>query len=283
MIRLSRRWAPFAPIAVVLASLAIGLAPAGGAPPGLSGIKAPLGTPSAKTPKPLVYGGGKLLVHSVTYAIFWGPTADFPSDLQDGMTALLSGLSGSSYLATANQYLGTTATTTFAGSLEDLSAPPKNGPNTSAIVDEVAKVLASYALSPNPNAVYLVYTSNLPKVNYCAWHASGAINSTTVQVAYLPNTANTTGCYPTTGWFSGLTNWSYGTRSIADNTAHEFMESITDPVPPTGWVDGNGLEIGDKCNFVYLAPVTLSVHNVWQIQSMWSDAAGGCVQTTSTP
>jgi hypothetical protein len=278
---LSRRFVTFAAVnTLVLASLALGLAPAGGAPPGPAGLKAPLGAAHAKTPKPLVYGGGKLLVSSVTYAIYWGPSANFPSDLQTGMTALLSGFSGSTYLATANQYFGATATTSFAGSYFDGSAPPRSAPNTSAVVSEVAKVLAANSLTPDPNAVYLLYTSNLPKINYCAWHSSGTIGSTTVQVAYLPNTANTTGCYPTGNYFGGLTNWSYGTRSIADNTAHEFMESITDPVPTTGWADGSGQEIGDKCNFNYLAPVTLSTNTVWQIQSMWSDAAGACVQTT---
>jgi hypothetical protein len=56
------------------------------------------------------------------------------------------------------------------------------------------------------------------------------------------------------------------------------MESVTDPVPVTGWADKNGQEIGDKCNFVYsTAPITLSNHSKWQIQEEWSNAAGGCV------
>ena len=282
MTRVLRLSAPPAVLAIVLASVVFTLVPAGGAPHGPSGLKTPLSSPSHKTPKPLVYGGGKELVHSVIYAIYWGPTAGFPGDLENGMNALLGGFSGSSYLNTASQYFGVSATTSFAGSYVDTSSPPKSAPDTNALVSEVAKVLASYTLSPDPNAVYLVFTSNLPKINYCAWHSAGTINATTVQVAYLPNTAGTTGCYPTSNWFSGTTDWSYGTRSIADNTAHEFMESITDPVPPTGWIDGTGQEIGDKCNFVYLAPVILAPNNVWQIQSMWSDAAGACVQATPT-
>ena len=55
----------------------------------------------------------------------------FPSDLVTGMAALLSGFSGSTYLATANQYVGGTATTTYAGSLSETSAPPKSAPSTS--------------------------------------------------------------------------------------------------------------------------------------------------------
>ena len=237
----------------------------------------------AKSGGPVVYKGGKVLVNSKTYAIYWGTPTDFPSDLVTGLAALLGGFSASSYLATANQYVGGPATTQYMGSLVDTSTPPKSAPNTAAIVAEVSKVLSANRLSPDPNAIYLVYTSNLPKVNYCAWHASGVISATTVQVAYMPNTAGTTSCYPTSGYFASVTNYSYGTRSIADNTAHEFMEAVTDPVPPTGWVDANGAEIGDKCNFNYLAPVTLSVGSlttIWQIQSEWSNAVNGCAETT---
>jgi hypothetical protein len=51
----------------------------------------------------------------------------------------------------------------------------------------------------------------------------------------------------------------------------------------TGWGDENGREIGDKFNFVYstTAPITLSNGSQWQIQELWSDAAGGCVQGRS--
>jgi hypothetical protein len=267
--------------AVVLATLALGVTSASSTPlAGATKSFAHAGSPK-KAPSPLGYNGGKLLTNSKTYAIFWGTPSAFPSDLVSGMTALLSGFANSTYLATANQYMGTTATTQFMGAYSDTTAPPKTGPNVSTIVNEVASVLATHGLTAEPSAVYLVYTSNLPKVNYCAWHAAGTIGTTTVQVGYLPNTSLTTGCFPSSGWFSSTTSYSYGTRSIADNTAHEFMEAITDPVPPTGWVDANGAEIGDKCNFVYLGPVTLSgANNVWQIQSEWSNATGACAQTT---
>ena len=233
------------------------------------------------TTTPLLNKRGKVLLNSKTYAIYWGTASAFPSDLKTGMAALLSGFTGSTYLATANQYVAGTATTNYLGALTDTSAPPTKAPSTSALVSEVSKVLTANKLTPDTNAVYLVYTSNLPSVSYCAWHASGAIGGTTVQVAYMPNTAGTTGCFPTTTPFATTTAYSYGTRSLADNTAHEFMEAVTDPVPPTGWVDKSGSEIGDKCTFVYLAPVTLTgTANVWQIQAEWSNATNACAQTT---
>ena len=239
---------------------------------------------AATTATPLLDKGGLVLTTSTTYAIYWGPTTGFPTDLQAGMTALLSGFSGSTYLATANQYMrGKIAATTYGGSFVDTSAPPTKNPSTTVIAAEVAKVLTANKLATNPNAIYMVFSSNLPKVNYCAWHAGATVNAVKTQIAYMPNTALTTGCYPTANLTipAPAVQYSYGTRSIADNTAHEFMEAITDPQPSTGWVDSAGAEIGDKCNFVYNSLTTLSgTNNVWQIQAEWSNAINGCAQTT---
>jgi hypothetical protein len=229
---------------------------------------------------PLVYGGGKLLSSSTTYAIWWGPSSGFPADAQKGIESLLDGFGGSSYLAIANQYmpLGEAATSRFAVSLFDPSVPPAHSPTTTTIVNEVASVLTHNGLTPNPNAVYLVYTSNFPHVSFCAWHAAGTIGSAIVQVGYLPNTTGVPGCDPG-NLFPKANSYSQGTRSLADSTAHEFMESVTDPIPVTGWADKSGQEIGDKCNFVYsqVAPITLSNKSQWQIQEEWSNAADGCV------
>ena len=229
-------------------------------------------------PAPLVYGGGKLLTSSTTYAIWWGPSSGFPSDAQKGIETLLDGFGKSNYLAIANQYMphGTTASQ-FAVSLFDPSVPPAHSPTTTTIANEVASVIGKNGLTPDPNAIYLVYTSNFPHLNFCAWHAAGGIGSTTVQIGYLPNTTGVTGCDPG-NLFPHANAFSQGTRSLADSTAHEFMESVTDPIPVTGWADKNGQEIGDKCNFVYsTAPITLSNHSQWQLQDEWSNAAGGCV------
>jgi hypothetical protein len=232
----------------------------------------------SSTATPLIDHGGKILNQSNTYAIWWGPSSGFPSDALTGIQKLLDGFGGSTYLAIANQYMrGGTAASKFVASYFDPSAPPGHSPSTAMIVNEVSKVLAANNLTPDPSAVYLVYTSNFPHANFCAWHSAGTIGSTTVQVGYMPNTTGVAGCDP--GNLYNANTYSEGTRSLADSTAHEFMEATTDPVPLTGWADKNGQEIGDKCNFVYSAAVTLSNRSTWQLQEEWSNSAGGCVQT----
>jgi len=67
---------------------------------------------------------------------------------------------------------------------------------------------------------------------------------------------------------------------------HEYAETITDPLPSTGWVDGAGAENGDKCAWISSGQGaaqngTLSGGVSYPVQSLWSNAfnggAGGCV------
>ena len=265
--------------ACLAAFTAFGMAPAQAGASGHTPHSRPV-KGSSSTPSPLVDHGGKILTVSNTYAIWWGPTSQFPSDARTGMEQLLGGFGGSSYLAVAKQYMrGSTANSAFVRSLLDGSAPPAHSPSTATIANEVAKVLSANGITPDPSAIYFVYTSNFPHANFCAWHSAATIGAATVQIAYMPNTAGVAGCDP--GDLYNANSYSEGTRSIADSTAHEFMESTTDPVPISGWADKNGQEIGDKCNFVYSAPVKLANNSVWQLQEEWSNATAGCVQTAS--
>ena len=249
------------------------------AAPAARPVIAAAATPASATARPLIDHKGKIVTNSKTYAIFWGKAADFPADLRPGVKALLSGLNQSAYLATIDQYMrGRTASTTYVRSFADTSQPPTIDPTPQVVLAEVRKVLRRAEVRPDPNAVYLVFTSNLPPVDYCAWHASGDIGGVTTQIALVPNTSGVTNCYVPKD-FAGVADYSFGTRSMADNAAHELLEAMTDPVPGTAWVDVDFEEIGDKCDFVYSSPVALNgTRNVWQLQSQWSNQASSCVQ-----
>lgn len=227
----------------------------------------------AATANPLIDHGGAVLPASRTYAIYWGTAGDFPSDLQSGMVSLLSGFNGSSYLGIAKQYMrGASPSTAYMGSIGDPSAAPSKPPKTSTIAAEVCKLYPN----PDPSALYIVFTSNAPNVNYCAWHASATCNGVTIQVAYVPNQALLSGCSPYVKTNLGCNNLSDGTVASADSVAHEFMETITDP-HLDAWYDKTGEEVADKCNFVYQSCVTLPTGS-WQIQAEWSNAINACQQ-----
>jgi hypothetical protein len=229
---------------------------------------------TGKKTRPLVDHGGPVLATSRTYAIYWGPAADFPSDLESGMASLLAGFGGSSYLGIAEQYMRNAAiSTSYMGAYFDPSSPPASAPNSNLLGAEVCNLFAT----PDPSALYIVFTANAPNVQFCAWHDKATCNGVTFQVAYVPNQAQLPGCSPYTVSKLGCNTRSDGTVASADSVAHEFMEAVTDP-HIDAWYDKNRLEIGDKCNYVYFNCVTLGNGTQWQIQSEWSDAVDGCQQ-----
>jgi len=228
---------------------------------------------AASKASPLIDHGGAVQPASKTYAIYWGSTGGFPSDLQSGMASLLSGFNGSSYLGIAEQYMrGAAISTAYMGSVADTSAPPSRAPGTATIGAEVCKLYPN----PDPTALYIVFTSNAPKVSYCAWHDKATCNGVTIQIAYVPNQALLAGCSPYLVKNLGCNKLSVGTVASADSVAHEFMEAITDP-HLDAWYDKSGAEIGDKCNFVYQRCVNLPTGS-WQIQAEWSNAINACQQ-----
>ena len=237
---------------------------------------------ASKSSVGLIDKKGKIVVNSKTYAIYWGKPTEFPADVQPGVTALLTGLNRSSYLATIDEYMrGKRATSQYVRSFVDVSRPPTTDPTPQVILAEVRKVLRQASVKADPNAVYLVFSSNLPKVDYCAWHAAGDVSGVQTQIAYVPNTSGTGTCYRPTD-FPNISSYSFGTRSIVDNAAHELLEAMTDPIPGTSWVDSHFQEIGDKCDFVYTSAVPLSGRgNVWQLQAQWSNRSNSCIQLAS--
>jgi hypothetical protein len=80
-------------------------------------------------------------------------------------------------------------------------------------------------------------------------------------------------------------------ESAIDAAAHETIEAMTNP-EGDAWMDSNGMEVADKCEFgpelgtpLGYAPDgspydQLINGDQWLIQNMWSNAAGGCVQSS---
>jgi hypothetical protein len=211
-------------------------------------------------PANIPYNGGAVLPSSTTYAIWWGKRSDFPADAVEGIDDFLSDLDGSDYLHIADQYFfGQKAHTRFGGNFFDVSSnPPTQDPPTVDLVAEIYKVLVSNGQKPDPTAVYMLYTSNFPNENYyCAFHDyDPAPDGTIIHLAYLPTPTinllanDQMGCPIDFDPLIKPNPYSDSTRGLADSTAHEFMETITDP-NVDAWVDPNFTEIGDLCNYVF--------------------------------
>jgi hypothetical protein len=221
----------------------------------------------------MTYHGGVIMPTAVTQAIFWGTSwASYAGDKVTGIDAFYAGWSTSNYAKTNTEYTGSNgqvgATTTYSGHLVDPTAAVGGG-NTAKILAEVAKMIPNP--DPSGNGYYPVYT-DVPRGNagYCAWHSSGTANGVRVQFAFFFKLDGDAGCDPgdtTTGHSQGL-------AAIANVSAHELAEAVTDPANPGAWYDGSGAENGDKCAWTFNVPsVTFANGSAWKVQGEWSNAA----------
>ncbi len=229
----------------------------------------------------MTYHNGNVLLANKTEAIFWGTSwGSYTGDIITGIDSFFGGFGNTNYAGITTQYYqisgGTTqyigAGSTYLGHYIDGTAAPSSALSTSQVI---AEACAATGNNPDPNTLYLVYTDTTAgNVNYCAYHTWGTCGTKPVQAAYMPNITGVTGCDP--GNLYNLSG-SEGLRALANVTAHELEEAITDP-RGSAWYDRQGSEIGDKCAWLFSGPVTLSNGSVWQLQEEWSNAVTGCVQ-----
>lgn len=222
----------------------------------------------------MTFHGGTVLTANKTEAIFWGSqwtSASFAGDKITGLDSFFGGFGGSNYAATSSEYTGTngqvTTSSTYLGHVIDSSAAPTKALSVTTAVAEACKITSN---NPDPNALYLIYTSTgAGHVSYCAWHSYGnCSNGAPVQVAYMPNIDGIGGCDPGDTW----TTHSQGLAALGSVTAHELSETITDP-RNGGWYDSSGGENGDKCSWVFAGVVTLKNSSKWKLQMEWSNRA----------
>ncbi|MCC9312176.1 hypothetical protein LN042_34820 [Kitasatospora sp. RB6PN24] len=123
------------------------------------------------------------------------------------------------------------------------------------------------------------------KTSYCAWHDHTTVNGADLPYTNMPYVADAgSGCgadFVATG-SSGVNGNSEGVTIVG---GHEYAETLTDPAPSSGWVDGSGAETGDKCAWVASGQGASSIISMnganYAVQSLWSNNfnndAGGCV------
>jgi hypothetical protein len=216
--------------------------------------------------------GGPVLPASKVLAIFWGSSWNSnPGDKISGLTTFFQGFGGSKFAGTNTEYSGSngkvTTSTTFLGTrIDATSEPPARKALTTS--QAVAEACAVSGNNPDPAAVYFIYTSTTAgHVSYCAWHSWGnCSNGAPIQVAYMPNIDGIAGCDP-----GNNLGHSQGLAALANVTAHELSEAITDP-RGNAWYDASGAENADKCAWVFPSTVTLANGSTWQAQGNWSNA-----------
>jgi len=234
----------------------------------------------------MTYHGGTVLPDTTIYSIWWGKPGDFPPDAVDGLTTFLKGIDGSNYLGLANQYLfGSQAHTRFGGNFFDPSAPPTTDPfpldiSAAQQTAEVCKIAAANGLK-SPTHIFMLYASNFPgqSEGYCAFHEwDTCSDGTRIHYGYMPNTQDYEVCkVDGLDPFLSPNDYSVATRDLANMTAHELLETITDPNGDAWYDDVAFDEVGDACDWAFLTWVPLD-ETGWKLQTIWSNQIRGCAQ-----
>jgi serine protease len=272
--------------------------------------------------------GGPVQHSPKVYVVFWGPgwntTNSDESTVENYLLGMYHGLGQTkfdSWSTITSQYADSTGhpafpgTTVLAGTIIDVSTPPSNV-SPSDIGAEAAAGAGAFNIVPgnaSDNAQIIVASDTgtcftdgfggncgTPRSSgYCAWHTNLVATSGN---AFLPFTNLPWQLDAGSGCGAGFVN---GSRGALDGWSmaggHEYAETVTDPVPNTGWVDTadrvSGGEIADKCAFGGrpfglhdpIGNITLpigtsngkTVTAPFAMQSLWSNAANRCIMTAS--
>ena len=242
--------------------------------------EAPPNNNSGKTSSPnLIYNQGPVMSSSDTpqvTAIFWGLSwnPSSPGDKITGMDTFYSGIGGSNYAATADEYTDATgpvtSTIAYHGHIIDDLTAASDGTRTAPILAEVCKEITKIT-TPVSNGYYPVYVDlKRGHAGYCAWHSVGTCGATQVQFAFFFNLDGDPGCDPQDT--SGL--HPQGLAALANVSGHELSEARTDP-HLNAWYDSSGSENADKCAWTFGTPLVAFTNNgsQWKIQGNWSNKA----------
>jgi len=258
----------------------------------------PSAPPSPQGADLVTWQGGSVMHNSKTFTIFWGADWRNQQAKMNDTISFLKAFSNSSYLNAVNEYYDNsgplshdTSRATYNGFTTDYSEVPPSiditdNSSVDLVVNEICNIVHN---NPDPNTIYLVYSSTPLKADRqdCAWHSAWACRQgygKLVAFSFFPNLDEASNCHIT----SGPQNETIA--SIANVTAHEVVETITDPewdnklawvdTTNTSAADSNGEEVADKCAWAFPydnnenpAYETLTDGSQWKLQMTWSNKA----------
>ncbi|MCC3766382.1 hypothetical protein [Streptomyces sp. UNOC14_S4] len=300
--------------AVPQRGFATGPKPSPSAPTPAVAKPAPEKKPSSRAltnTNPVTYHGGKVQNAPQVYVVWWGNQwsqgnndpknelflqARFFDSLygagdnwSTSATQYCSGItSGSKDCSHAVTFVGHPASSPRVGQWDEESAAAPQNPTTTDIVNEGIKAAQYFGVSDTNSQIIIdtppgVVPSGF-KTQYCAWHTSvnltGGGQITVTNMPYMPDAGATCGASSVPVGTTGVNADNEGVTIVG---GHEYGETLTDPVPITGWTDDTGGtgETADKCAWTSMGIVSLN-GNKFAVQPLWSNNAnsgsGGCVK-----
>jgi hypothetical protein len=244
---------------------------------------------------PVAWQGGAVQHTPHVYLLLWGPNwttdpaqAASATYLENFFSGLGNGQADDNWSTITSQYADATGAPSvsglvYEGAFNDPTTPHSNT-SLAQIGAEADSFVEDQGITDVNDAQIIVATQSgtcpqgfkgtnctggTLQRDECGYHSSS--NEAFINLPYELDAGQACGqdsVNPTTGTNDG---WSLAGGAL-------YADAITDPFPPTGWLDpGNGSEIGNKCAGFDL---TLSTSTTpFAVPMLWSNAAGGCVQT----
>lgn len=229
--------------------------------------------------------GGPVMVNAnpndiTVHPIYWGSTAtSLQSNVGAGLDAVYKGYSGSTYAGISSQYSNTATTLTVLSGVTDTTTANSQ---TSKVLQAVQRAISNSKVTVstgNDKDYYPVYTDlGRNGRGYCAWHSYGTVTDKSnvkhvVEFAFFFNLNGDPGCA-----VANVNSYSQQTQNLANVTAHELAEALTDP-HLDAWYDAAGYENGDKCAW-YFDPVDGKVTlggTDWAMQGEYNNKNSNCL------
>ena len=233
------------------------------------------------TAPPMTFHGGKVLTSTSVRVVLAGPkwaTTAFAGDKIKGLDSFLAGYSNSPYVKTAAEYNGSNGKVGAVVKYQGHSSPSAasvsvDGRNVMQVATVACNDLrsSSYTVDTSGNQVVAVYT-DMPRpssAGYCGYHTAFSCSGVPVQMTFLWNLDGDASCSAQ----DATTGHSQGLAALANVTAHEVQEVVTDP-QLNAWYDSAGEENADKCAWAFAhTSVPFSNATKWKLQTEWSNSA----------
>ena len=229
-------------------------------------------TPHAtKKSQVIRYQGGPVMTaaSNTIYIIYYGnfPDTGSPTDTRTILNDFFSSIGGSPQYNVNTTYYDASGTHIHDALSFDPVATVYDDPyslgnkiNDKQIPTIVKNALTAGGLPTDDNGIYFVVTSpdaTSHLVQGCAWHdgSTSLIPGHAIKYASIPVYGGKkldacSGSVQNFGEYNSPNN-NLEADNALDSFMHELSETVTDPLPGSGWVFKNGSEVGDVCNFNY--------------------------------
>lgn len=234
----------------------------------------------------LTYRGGSVLYKPHAYLILWGyQGAGDPDGVAPLLQEFLASVGGTSWLATVTQYYGVNQRypknikKMLAGVWDDEQNPIPSSPTDAQVAAEAVRSTAEFGF--DPNGAYIVATAHNHNTSgfgtsFCSYHSATLASGGKISYTNLPYMPDAPICG--SNKIAHSKDESSVDEGVTIVAGHEFAESITDPLPVTGWWNQTYGELGDECAWTHLQNTPIGKYS-FATQPLFSNASDSCVQS----